>query len=176
MINNRSEATMIAKANETSMKSVTGETSTVAAAAAAAAAKTTTMSTASASETDATIMNCWLCNNSNDVVQNAKPSHVSNNKYHTNNNHSNDNKPVVVVTTAALRPAMMALAFTLLFLINISCAACTRDRLHKQTHLEAKVGSHVVFNCLIDFPYDVPIEYWVNWSKDVEFQPLGEHY
>ncbi|XP_053958172.1 protein borderless [Anastrepha ludens] len=155
MKNSRNEATVIViKKGKSSKNFTTEKLPTI----------TTTMSTASTSETDATIMNSWLCNNSNGVVRNAKPCHGNNNNNinHTNNN-DNNNK---WAATASLRPAVVALALALLFLINISCAACARDRLHKQTHLEAKVGSHVVFNCPIDFPYDVPIEYWVNWSKD----------
>lgn len=54
----------------------------------------------------------------------------------------------------------------LTLLMNISCVACARDH-RKQTNLEARVGSHVVFNCYIDFPYDSPIPYVVHWSKDV---------
>lgn len=54
----------------------------------------------------------------------------------------------------------------LVLLMNTSCVACARDH-RKQTNLEAKVGSHVVFNCYIDFPYDSPIPYVVHWSKDV---------
>ncbi|XP_030565009.1 protein borderless isoform X1 [Drosophila novamexicana] len=53
----------------------------------------------------------------------------------------------------------------LVLLMNTSCVACARDH-RKQTNLEAKVGSHVVFNCYIDFPYDSPIPYVVHWSKD----------
>lgn len=59
-----------------------------------------------------------------------------------------------------LLPLLLAL------LMNISCVACARDY-RKQTNLEASVGSHVVFNCYIDFPYDSPIPYVVHWSKDV---------
>ncbi|EDW04279.1 GH10067 [Drosophila grimshawi] len=49
--------------------------------------------------------------------------------------------------------------------MNTSCVEGARDH-RKQTNLEAKVGSHVVFNCYIDFPYDSPIPYVVHWSKD----------
>jgi len=62
--------------------------------------------------------------------------------------------------------AQLLLLLTLALLMNISCVACARDH-RKQTNLEAKVGSHVVFNCYIDFPYDSPIPYVVHWSKDV---------
>lgn len=61
--------------------------------------------------------------------------------------------------------AVMSLLL-LTLLMNISCVACARDH-RKQTNLEARVGSHVVFNCYIDFPYDSPIPYVVHWSKDV---------
>lgn len=54
----------------------------------------------------------------------------------------------------------------LAFLMGLSCASGARDH-RRQTNLEAKVGSHVVFNCYIDFPYDSPIPYLVHWSKDV---------
>nr|XP_036225185.1 protein borderless [Bactrocera oleae]XP_036225186.1 protein borderless [Bactrocera oleae]XP_036225187.1 protein borderless [Bactrocera oleae] len=120
-----------------------------------------TMSTASsASETDATIMNSWLCNNNN--ADAASRQQNKNNQNDTNKTYNN-NKPA---RAPPCRPAVAALALALLFLINISCASCARDHLHKQTHLEAKVGSHVVFNCAINFPYDVPIEYLVIWSKE----------
>lgn len=120
------------------------------------------MSTASsASETDATIMNSWLCNNNN--ADAASRQQNKNNQNDTNKTYNN-NKPA---RAPPCRPAVAALALALLFLINISCASCARDHLHKQTHLEAKVGSHVVFNCAINFPYDVPIEYLVIWSKEV---------
>lgn len=33
-------------------------------------------------------------------------------------------------------------------------------------NLEGKVGSYVVFNCRVDFPYDYHIPYVVHWSKD----------
>ncbi|KAL9929288.1 protein borderless isoform X2 [Glossina fuscipes] len=55
---------------------------------------------------------------------------------------------------------------TLFHLISVSCVWCVRHDHHKTTHLEAKVGSYVVFNCYIDFPYDLPIPYVVHWSKD----------
>ncbi|KAM8718185.1 hypothetical protein ACLKA7_004832 [Drosophila subpalustris] len=50
--------------------------------------------------------------------------------------------------------------------MNISCVSCALRDHRRQTNLEAKVGSHVVFNCYIDFPYDSPIPYVVHWSKD----------
>ncbi|XP_028896692.1 protein borderless isoform X2 [Zeugodacus cucurbitae] len=116
-----------------------------------------TMSTAShtsETQTDATVMNSWLCNNNK-----------SNSNQNDTNKACNNNKPA---NASLCRPATAAaaLAIALLFLINISCATSARDHLHKQTHLEAKVGSHVVFNCPINFPYDVPIEYLVIWSKE----------
>lgn len=63
-------------------------------------------------------------------------------------------------------PLFTIIPLVLALLMNISCVACARD-LRKQTNLEASVGSHVVFNCYIDFPYDSPIPYVVHWSKDV---------
>ncbi|XP_023166123.2 protein borderless [Drosophila hydei] len=60
---------------------------------------------------------------------------------------------------------LLVLLLLLALLMNTSCVACARDH-RKQTNLEAKVGSHVVFNCYIDFPYDSPIPYIVHWSKD----------
>uniref|UniRef100_A0A1A9ZJ19 Uncharacterized protein n=1 Tax=Glossina pallidipes TaxID=7398 RepID=A0A1A9ZJ19_GLOPL len=59
---------------------------------------------------------------------------------------------------------------TLFHLISLSCVWCVRHDHHKTTHLEAKVGSYVVFNCYIDFPYDLPIPYVVHWSKDLLLQ------
>jgi len=56
----------------------------------------------------------------------------------------------------------------ILFLASISWASGARDH-RRQTNLEAKVGSHVVFNCYIDFPFDAPIPYLVHWSKDVRY-------
>lgn len=131
------------------------------------------MSTASSTnETDATLMNSWLCNNSKAaglagggvIVANALPRQQSNNNQNDANKKCSNNKPA---RASLCRSAVGVLAIALLFLINISCATCARDHLHKQTHLEAKVGSHVVFNCPINFPYDVPIEYLVIWSKEV---------
>ncbi|KAH8260381.1 hypothetical protein KR026_010586, partial [Drosophila bipectinata] len=58
----------------------------------------------------------------------------------------------------------IACAF-LAFLMGLSSACGARDH-RRQTNLEAKVGSYVVFNCYIDFPYDSPIPYLVHWSKD----------
>lgn len=59
----------------------------------------------------------------------------------------------------------------LMLLINISCVESTKDHLNP-TNLEGKVGSYVVFNCRIDFPYDYRIPYVVHWSKDVSKMPL----
>uniref|UniRef100_A0A1A9W0G6 Uncharacterized protein n=1 Tax=Glossina brevipalpis TaxID=37001 RepID=A0A1A9W0G6_9MUSC len=62
---------------------------------------------------------------------------------------------------------ILLLSSVILFhLISVSCVWCVRHDHHKTTHLEAKVGSYVVFNCYIDFPYDLPIPYVVHWSKD----------
>lgn len=42
------------------------------------------------------------------------------------------------------------------------------DLLNKQASYEdAKVGSHVVFNCPLDFPQDIEIPYILHWNKDV---------
>lgn len=69
--------------------------------------------------------------------------------------------------------------FILVILINISCVDCLYQQQQLPHHtyhgdsskglvnLEAKVGSHVVFNCRIDFPYDYDIPYIIHWSKDV---------
>jgi len=61
--------------------------------------------------------------------------------------------------------ALLAL-LAIILLMNISCTSAVRDH-RRQTNLEAKVGSHVVFNCYIDFPFDAPIPYLVHWTKDV---------
>lgn len=66
---------------------------------------------------------------------------------------------------------LLVLLLLLALLMNTSCVECARDH-RKQTNLEAKVGSHVVFNCYIDFPYDSPIPYIVHWSKDVSSPTL----
>ncbi|KAH8357021.1 hypothetical protein KR200_002319 [Drosophila serrata] len=58
-----------------------------------------------------------------------------------------------------------AVAALLALLMGASCTSGARDH-RRQTNLEAKVGSHVVFNCYIDFPFDSPIPYLVHWSKD----------
>lgn len=63
-----------------------------------------------------------------------------------------------------------AAAALLALLMGASCASGARDH-RRQTNLEAKVGSHVVFNCYIDFPFDSPIPYLVHWSKDVSSWP-----
>ncbi|KAI8035411.1 protein borderless isoform X2 [Drosophila gunungcola] len=64
------------------------------------------------------------------------------------------------------RSTLLLLALLLTtFLMSISCTSGARDH-RRQTNLEAKVGSHVVFNCYIDFPFDAPIPYLVHWSKD----------
>ncbi|XP_075152895.1 borderless isoform X1 [Haematobia irritans] len=57
---------------------------------------------------------------------------------------------------------------SLFILMSISCVAVSGARQDRQklTNLEAKVGSYVVFNCYIDFPYDMVIPYVVHWSKD----------
>lgn len=70
--------------------------------------------------------------------------------------------------------------FILVILINISCVDCLYQQQlpHHPYHsdgskglvnLEAKVGSHVVFNCRVDFPYDYDIPYIIHWSKDVSY-------
>ena len=65
--------------------------------------------------------------------------------------------------------------FILVILINISCVDCLYQQHHSHhgdssrniVNLEAKVGSHVVFNCRVDFPYDYDIPHIIHWSKDV---------
>lgn len=37
---------------------------------------------------------------------------------------------------------------------------------NKPTFLTANVGEHVVFNCELDFPQDIPIPYILRWNKD----------
>lgn len=36
------------------------------------------------------------------------------------------------------------------------------------TYLEGRIGGYVVFNCHIEFPFEVPIPYVLNWLKDVK--------
>lgn len=74
-------------------------------------------------------------------------------------------KVIGIARVKSICSAVLSLLL-LTLLMNISCVACARDH-RKQTNLEARVGSHVVFNCYIDFPYDSPIPYVVHWSKDV---------
>lgn len=38
------------------------------------------------------------------------------------------------------------------------------------TFLSASVGEHVVFECDIEFPQDIPIPYILNWRKEVDIQ------
>lgn len=70
---------------------------------------------------------------------------------------------------------MFSLSLQVVFVTILVCfllgvwrplVAIRHDR-HKTTHHEAKVGSHVVFNCFIDYPYEFPIPHVVHWSKDV---------
>ncbi|XP_022231604.2 protein borderless isoform X2 [Drosophila obscura] len=69
-------------------------------------------------------------------------------------------------TRRTLESACSTLIIALLaFLMSVSCTGGARDH-RRQTNLEAKVGSHVVFSCYIDFPFDSPIPYVVHWSKD----------
>ncbi|EDW77650.2 uncharacterized protein Dwil_GK24612 [Drosophila willistoni] len=63
--------------------------------------------------------------------------------------------------------AMIYLAMAILLQLSSCLGIAHHHRDHRrQTQLEAKVGSHVVFNCYIDFPFDSPIPYIVHWSKD----------
>uniref|UniRef100_T1PJJ1 Fibronectin type III n=1 Tax=Musca domestica TaxID=7370 RepID=T1PJJ1_MUSDO len=76
-------------------------------------------------------------------------------------------KPILCHNAFGFLAAFFSSTFVLL--MSVSCVAvCTGARHDRQktTHLEAKVGSYVVFNCYIDFPYDLPIPYVVHWSKD----------
>lgn len=42
------------------------------------------------------------------------------------------------------------------------------DLLNKQaSYLDAKVGTHAVFNCPLDFPQDIEIPYILHWNKEV---------
>jgi hypothetical protein len=41
------------------------------------------------------------------------------------------------------------------------------NRKPKPTYAEAQVGSHVVFDCPINFPQDIPTTYILRWFKDV---------
>lgn len=63
--------------------------------------------------------------------------------------------------------ALLLLFSSVLILISVSCVSGARQDRQKTTNMEAKVGSYAVFNCYIDFPYDLPIPYVVHWSKDV---------
>lgn len=40
----------------------------------------------------------------------------------------------------------------------------------KPSFLTANVGEHVVFNCELDFPQDIPISYILKWNKDVRMK------
>lgn len=67
------------------------------------------------------------------------------------------------------------LALSVVLLINVVSVMCFMDleQLNrKATYLEGKVGSHVVFNCPLDFPTDSPIPYVLRWLKDVSFRKL----
>lgn len=56
----------------------------------------------------------------------------------------------------------------LLFLpLVIGRASAWEDEEPKPTYLSANVGDHVVFNCELDFPQDIPIPYTLKWNKDV---------
>ena len=63
--------------------------------------------------------------------------------------------------------ALLLLLSSFIILISVSCVSGARQDRQKTTNMEAKVGSYAVFNCYIDFPYDLPIPYVVHWSKDV---------
>lgn len=65
-----------------------------------------------------------------------------------------------------LQLASLVLLCCVLFGVWQPSTAIRHDR-HKTAHHEAKVGSHVVFNCYIDYPYEFPIPHVVHWSKDV---------
>ncbi|XP_030380497.1 protein borderless [Scaptodrosophila lebanonensis] len=82
-----------------------------------------------------------------------------------NRTHRSIRQHTVSDTNASKTTNVINVLLWLGLLINTSCVECARD-LRKQTNLEVKVGSHVVFNCYIDFPYDSPIPYVVHWSKD----------
>lgn len=57
---------------------------------------------------------------------------------------------------------------SLLLILNISAVHSLYEEYRKPTYLEGRVGSHIVFNCHIDFPQeDVPIPYVLHWKKDV---------
>ncbi|XP_055376358.1 protein borderless [Condylostylus longicornis] len=68
------------------------------------------------------------------------------------------------ITVILLSRVFATFVLLVTILINISCVQCTDE--DTTSNLEAKVGSYVVFNCQIDFPYEYDIPYAVYWSKD----------
>lgn len=67
---------------------------------------------------------------------------------------------------------------SVVLLINVAGVMCFMDleQLNrKATYLEGKVGSHVIFNCPLDFPTDSPIPYVLRWLKDVSLYKYFQH-
>lgn len=57
-----------------------------------------------------------------------------------------------------------------LIFIQILSVQCYIDMDHlnsKAIYLEAKVGSHVIMDCPLEFPQEVLIPYVLHWNKDV---------
>lgn len=57
----------------------------------------------------------------------------------------------------------------LLFVLLCGAVYTWDDEEQKPTFLTANVGDHVVFNCELDFPQDIPIPYILKWNKDVSY-------
>lgn len=110
-----------------------------------------------------------------------KTNMLATNKKVIKNRNLQATKSTTSTSSHRRRPAAamsLLFIFILVILINISCVDCLYQQQspHHAYHgdgskglvnLEAKVGSHVVFNCRIDFPYDYDIPYIIHWSKDV---------
>lgn len=60
-----------------------------------------------------------------------------------------------------------------LIFIQILSVQCYIDMDHlnsKAMYLEAKVGSHAIMDCPLEFPQEVLIPYVLHWYKDVSLQ------
>lgn len=60
-----------------------------------------------------------------------------------------------------------ALLCFLVLRIDIINASSSEEDEETSTSLYATVGSHIAFNCEIEFPNDIEIPYELRWNKDV---------
>ena len=73
-------------------------------------------------------------------------------------------------TFTQIKYSLLLISVVLCLVFMTSCVHCIArhdDRIRKPLYLEGRVGSHVVFNCPIEFPQETPIPYVLHWNKDV---------